>query len=215
MRLLLSIVLCCIIAFFQVTNPAAYAQSADAGISNGLSDVERPVIEPVIVTSSEAAASQVFTAEVSSSAELSDVTLYHRRAGQSVFLSSNMTELGQTTFYSATLKTKASDLRAIEYYIQARDDRGNRAISGFAFEPLVRSLTASPLASSETTSADTRITQNTVDAPTTRSVRWWHVALGVVAVGALAAASGGGSDGSSTFADGDTVPLTITLGEPQ
>jgi hypothetical protein len=223
MRSILSTSICCIIAILQVIAPAAYAQ----GVGNGLPDIDPPLIKVVQIDSSDAATGQVFTAEVTSDGELLDVHLYYRRSGQNAFAKRTMDVLGQSVFFSTTVPTELTDLRALEYYVQARDEQGNRAVSGFAFEPLVRSITSPLAAGTATTPAQSqgeRITNrqssatSTVgarDAPATRSIKWWHVALGVVAVGALVAAADGGSDGSTTVSEGDTVPLTITLGEPQ
>lgn len=201
-----------VIAFLQTVAPIAHAQTAGTALPDG----EPPIIEIEEIRAGVAAGNQVFTAQVVDNKQLVDVILYHRRAGQQAFTRNEMKALAETSFYSATIPTPSNDLRAIEYYVQARDEGGNRTVYGFAFDPLIRSLepadgtaptsisTADQNTSSASSSAEPQIS--------TRSrVRWWHIALGVVAAGAIAAAAGGGSDGSG---DG-TVPLTINLGEPQ
>ena len=190
-------------------------------------DVEPPVIELEALGESTAAESQVFTAQVVDDIGLRDVLLYHRRAGDVPFRSAPMRPVGTSAFHSATLETDPADLRDIEYYVQARDGGGNRSVAGFAFEPFVRRLSPGALARVPVTSvpADRRTGGPVArtapgDGPAIGTkVRWWHVALGVVAVGSLAALAGGdggGSDGAELPAgDGSpTVPFTINLGEP-
>ena len=213
MRSILNTTLAGLIAVLQTFAPIAHAQSAGAS----LPDAEPPVIEIEEVRTNEAAPKQVFTAQVVDDRELVDVILYHRRAGQQAYTPEPMNALGSSAFFSAVIATDETDIRAFEYYVQARDEGGNRTVQGFAFDPLIRSLTptvgSAPqlLDNQETASVD-----NQREAPaeiTTRSrIRWWHVALGVVAAGTIAAVAGGGGGSGG---GGDTVPLTITLGEPQ
>ena len=212
----------------EIASGVALAQGAAPGV-----DAEPPVIELEALDEAVAGDSQVFTAQVADDVGLEDVRLYHRRAGDVPFASATMRPVGTSAFHSVTLPTDPDDLRDIEYYVQARDGGGNRSVAGFAFEPFVRTLSApapdAPLAGVPVTSvpADRRMDASTARAasdtgPSTGSrVRWWQVALGVVAVGSLAALAGGGdSDGGATPAGdgapgGTTVPLTVNLGEPR
>ncbi len=219
MRATLKLTLSALVAICQIWSTTVQAQS----LGNALPDAEPPTIELEEISSSEAARNQVFTAQVVDDRELVDVTLYHRRSGQSAFEPETMLTLGSTSYFSATVTTNPEDLRAIEYYVQARDEGGNRTVFGYAFDPLIRSLTPASVAAPLTLEDDDRDTAAVVPAATARggealgtesTVKWWHIALGVVAVGALAAAAGGGSDGGSGGGE-NTVPLTITLGEPR
>ena len=213
MRSIFNTTLAGLIAVLQAFAPIAHAQST----GTSLPDAEPPIIEIEEIRTNEAAPKQVFTAQVVDDRQLVDVILYHRRAGQQAFTPEPMNALGSTAFFSAVIDTDETDLRPFEYYVQARDEGGNRTVQGYAFDPIVRSLT--PVASSVPQLLDTQETASVDsqrEAPaeiTTRSrIRWWHVALGVVAAGTIAAVAGGsgGSGGGS-----GTVPLTITLGEPQ
>ena len=195
--------------------------------AQGTADVEPPVIELETLDEAAAAESQVFTAQVVDDVGLRDVLLYHRRAGDVPFRSAPMRPVGTSAFHSVTLETDPADLRDIEYYVQARDGGGNRSVAGFAFEPFVRRLTPGALARVPVTPvpADRRAggpvaRTASEDGPAIGTkVRWWHVALGVVAVGSLAALAGGddGGSGGTELPAGDgspTVPFTINLGEP-
>ena len=191
-------------------------------------DVEPPVIELEALGEAAAAASQVFTAQVVDDRSLRDVVLYHRRAGDGPFERAVMRPLGVSAFHSVALATDPADLRDIEYYVQARDVGGNRSVEGFAFEPIVRRILPAPAVAGSLASREGAGERRAPDASERRAgpaepapsigskVRWWHVALGVVAVGSLAALAGGGDDGGSgsDAPSGPTVPLTVNLGVP-
>ena len=209
MRKTLCLLLSGLLTMMQLTLSVASAQS--------LPDAEPPVIELERILTGEAGTAQVFTAQVVDDRELVDVVLYHRRAGRQPFTGSPMQALGDTAFFSATIVTEPDDARAIEYYVQARDGGGNRTVDGYAFDPHSRTLSVVPNVMAKVPSAP--VSPNSSEAADTPSftvggVPWWQIALGAVAVGALAAAAGGSSGGSSDQDDG-TVPLTINLTEPR
>jgi len=165
-------------------------------------DTRAPIIEIESLGESTADATQTFTAQVADDRELAGVSLHHRRAGQQPFARVPMPALGANGYYGVSLTTDPDDLRPIEYYVQAIDETGNRTVNGFAFDPLVRTLLPRAGATAAPVPPD--------DAPIESSgrPRWWAVALGVLAVGALVSLAG--SDGG----DEDTVPLVIDLPEP-
>lgn len=166
-------------------------------------DTRAPLI--VIETLEEAAAdtTQTFGARVSDDRALAGVALYHRREGQEAFVRTPMRPRGASGDFAVAVPTDPEDLRPIEYYLQALDESGNRTVSGFAFDPLVRRLRpGEPRAAAAPEPAAPPIASS-------GNARWWTLALGVLAVGTLAAlADDGGGDG------GDTVPLTVDLPAP-
>ncbi len=179
-------------------------------------DVNPPVIELEELSESRAEPSQVFTAQVADDRVLKDVTLYHRRNGQSAFTAAPMRPLGDTGYFSVTIKTDPTDLRTIEYYLQARDEGGNRTVNGFAFDPIQRTLKADDIpvrqntgASKHTgsTSASTSEVESGI-APATGKNRWWKVALGVVAIGALVSLARDNGN------ENEGVPLDINVERP-
>ena len=101
--------------------------------------------------------------------------------------------------------------------------RDSRVVEGFAFEPLLRTLTAAQTGT-ESIGGETVVTadpgpQFETEAPSSGGIKLWHIVVGVLAVGAIAAvaASGGGGDGGGGNPDNpspQTVPLTITIGTP-
>lgn len=205
------------IVFSAVLVPVAHAQA--------VFDVTAPVITVNEVKDGIAGETQVFTAEVSDDQGLKDVKLYIRYAGQQPYTSMTMERLGDTDFYSVNVGTDASETRTMEYYVQARDEGGNRVIKGFAFEPLLRALIppgdsaeVAPAESAVQSAADVEVpvvetAAVTEEKPSAGKLKWWHIALGVLAIGALASAAGGGSDGGSSVEPG-SVPVTITIEQP-
>jgi len=165
-----------------------------------------PVIELEELANATADDTQVFTAQIGEDNELQDATLYHRREGQLAFQAVPMVALGSTGLYSVSIATDPTDLRNIEYYIQARDTAGNRTVNGFAFDPYIRTLT-SPSAAQGGTAQSTGNNAGSLDAQAAPFYkrRWFQVAVGVVAVGILASTVG--NDDEETI----LVPLTINV----
>jgi hypothetical protein len=179
---------------------AAFAQTIDT---------VGPVIELEELTQAEADQTQVFTVLIAEDVLLRDATLYYRREGQLPFTPAPMQALGDTGYYSVSIPTDNTDLRTIEYYLQARDEAGNRTVSGFAFDPYQRQLqpsskiTTSP--ATQTTVQPTASPSQEPDVPPIFKQRWVQITLGVVAVGILA------SMASSDGGDSEVVPLTFNL----
>ena len=172
-------------------------------------DTVAPIIELEELAEGEADLTQVFTVLIAEDVLLRDAALYYRREGQLPFTPAPMQALGDTGYYSVSIPTDKTDLRTIEYYVQARDEAGNRTVSGFAFDPYQRRLKPSSKitssSSTQTTVQPTPTPPEEPNAPPLLKQRWVQVTLGVVAVGILASmASGGGSDSQ-------VVPLTFNL----
>ncbi len=177
-------------------------------------DVYAPVIDLDALASSQADNTQVFSARVTDDRELEDVILFHRRAGQAPFQRTVMEPIGSTEYFSASISTDVSDLRTIEYYLQARDASGNRSVEGYAFDPYGRSLSANKLLA-QTPVSTTFVTDNNTNASSRGGIKWWHIALGVLAAGAIASsASSSGSD-NGTSNTGNTAPITISISGPR
>ncbi len=171
-------------------------------------DTQAPVIEHEAIATAQADFKQIFTAQVADNGTLKDIILYHRRDGQSPFQANPMRPIGSSSYYVASLDTDPEDLRTIEYYFQARDEGGNRTVEGFAFDPYQRTLLQNPLIQSDAKAIKPIDTTASNSKP---SIRWWHVALGVLAAGAIASASGGSGGNSSTAS---TAPINITVTGP-
>ena len=181
----------------------AYAQSVDT---------LGPVIELEELAEGEADQTQVFTVLIAEDRLLRDATLYYRRQGQLPFTPAPMQALGDTGYYTVSIPTDDTDLRTIEYYVQARDTSGNRTVSGFAFDPYQRRLQPSSKITSNSSEqaivqpAPTRTPAEAENNSSLLSQRWVQVVIGVVAVGILASVAGGDDGG-----DSQVVPLTFNL----
>ncbi len=165
-------------------------------------DTRSPVIELEAVAEAEAEQTQVFTAQVADNRIIKDVILYYRREGQQAFTPVPMSAIADSGYYTVSIETDPTDLRAIQYYVQARDEGGNRTVEGYAFDPYTRVLIENKtvISTAPAVVADTPATSG--------GVRWWQVALGVVLVGAVVGAASSG--GSSSSGEGG-VPLSVTL----
>ncbi len=170
-------------------------------------DLVAPVIELEELEEAAADRSQVFTVQIAEDIQLRDATLYYRRTGQSPYTPTPLKPLGNSGFYSASVPTDANDLRAIEYYVQARDDAGNRTVSGFAFDPYLRTLLPSIKAEVQQR-ADQNSTSNASQQnnnPSFFQRRWVQISLGVIAAGVIVSLVD--DDGE----DSQVVPIQINL----
>ena len=210
----LSAWLAIVLAITQTGLSPAMAQSAP--------DIESPIIELEAVFEADAGETQIFTALVADDKQLKDVTLYHRRAGRQAFDRAAMLPLSTTGYFSVDLPTDPTDLRAIEYYVQARDEGGNRSISGFAFDPYkriinARATAAEPIAKTPenpVTQATVANTEVATDPASKSSNRKWWVAAAVL-VGVVLASGSSSSSGGSPSNDPGRTELTINLPLPQ
>lgn len=183
------------------------AQGSSPEAAQGL-DVTAPIIELEELSDGTADRNQVFTVLIAEDNTLQDAVLYYRREGQLPYTPAPMQALGDTGYHSVSIPTDNTDLRTIEYYVQARDEAGNRTVSGFAFDPYRRTLKppGAPLQRPESTSAVTPpVLRNADDASPLLSRRWVQVALGVLAVGAIVSLADDGGE------DTVLVPLTFNV----
>jgi len=187
-------------AFLGLAVPVVHAQSEI--------DVEPPLIEHDPVVSGEPGEAQEFSATVVDDRELAEVLLFHRFSGEESFDETPMRPVASSSVFTASVATEAGDTRSIEYYLQARDEAGNRVIKGYAFSPLVRRMDggAGPLAGT-----------GDQPAPEVRSGngrRWLYVGLGVLAIGAVAAAAGGGGGSADDPPVGGGNTFVVTIDPP-
>ena len=219
-RALVWAVALCHLLIVPFSSPA-FAQSGDAGAADGI-DREPPVIEFEPLGDGRRGDAQVFSVRVTDDVDVASVALRYRLSAEVPYRTATMRRLGGTDLYTVSLPGAETDVAAIQYYIVARDEAGNRSIEGFAFDPLERRLV------DRTTSADAAGSAPTASEPTSPTVsvegmstgrKVLYGVLGVIAVGALAAAVGGGDggDGGGPQADepgGSDVPVTFVIDPP-
>ncbi len=185
-------------------------------------DVEPPLIEHDIVFEAEASIRQTFVASVVDDEELDQVLLYYRFMGETSYSRYVMTRLSFSSTYVAQIPTDPESTSAIEYYIQARDTSGNRTVRGYAFSPLVRSITA-PEPAGPTASELAAGAGSTPDADDGASAtgglpKYVYIIGGVLLVGLIANAAGGSGGNNDPVDGGDCGPqgcrLTVTVNQP-
>ena len=180
------------VTFFSISN-TAWAQDLDA---------EPPVIEMEIVTEGVRGETQVFSTTVTDNVAVTSVMFHFRYDGDSDYSSAEMTLIPNTSVYTASVEPGPVSANAIEYYVEARDGGDNRTLQGFSFDPLDRALvSADAIAASASGEIETSLT-------TSRKIIYG--VLGLLVVGALAAASGG-SSGDSSGGPGPDVPTQIVV----
>lgn len=166
------------------------------------SDIDPPIIEFEAIATGNAGDSQVFAATVNDNVTVQSVNLFYRFAEDTSYRSRLMNMLGSSGIYTVTLDSSEVPVEAsfIQYYLEAFDSVGNRTLQGFAFDPLERQLVSvakiadAPAPTSEPIASE--------GMPLNRKIIYG--AVGLLIVGVLASASGGG--GSSAG-----VPVTVVV----
>lgn len=166
-------------------------------------DLQPPTIGLEEIDSGVAGETQSFTVTVIDDQKLVSVILYYRLAGDENYLSTDMSPVANTDIYSASVEITTDDPRDIEYYIQAEDSGGNKALKGFAFDPLVRMIAADQIAIATVAAGPTPASRN-------RKIFWG--ALGVLAVVILASQAGGGGSGNNS-PNTTQVPIDLEVNE--
>ena len=181
-----------------VTSPGSFAQGLD-------SDFEAPVIEHQQLETGFAEDDQVFTATVLDNEEVKKVTLFYRFSGDDAFTELDMKLALEESLYTSTLKIENNSVSEIQYYIQAEDASNNIVLKGFAFEPLVRLINAGSEAQATAPPSSDAVKQTAQKG----KVNLLYVALGILAVGAIAGAAGGGSSSAAESCVECDITLTI------
>jgi len=172
-------------------------------------DGEPPTISFERIEEGVLGETQVFSATVADEFSVATVTLHYRFGDEVRYEPLPMEPLAGTDIYTVAVETTDAEEDVLQYYIEARDEAGNRSIQGFAFDPIERRLVApvvrqAGMAPPPPPRADGMSTGRKV----------LYGVLGVLAVGAVVAAaggSGGGSDDNPSSDDPDNVPLDIIV----
>lgn len=174
------------------------------------SDTAPPQIDFRALEEGRRGDAQVFSATIKDDTAVKSVTLHYRFEPGEPYRSSPMEALGGTGIYTTSIGGADTDTAVIQYYIEARDEIGNRSIEGFPFDPLERRL----LEPGVPIAGPTPAPEEPGPGLTTGQKVLYGV-LGVVLVGTLAAVAGGGggggSDGTPPLGDDTDVPVTIVV----
>ena len=190
------IVFCCLLS---VATPAT-AQSLDT---------EPPKVGSDTVDEARKGDSQVFTVSATDNQAIDSIAIFYRLGEDAAYVRGNMSRIGDTDLFTFTIPASAipASVSQIDYYIEARDTTGNRALQGFSFQPITRTLVeGGTLADASSSSTPAESTSLLGSLSTTQKVVLGVV--GVAVIGALIGAAGGGSDGGGS--SDDNVPVLIT-----
>jgi len=168
--------------------------SAAEGLAFPAGDLIAPNIDSPPITEKIPAGERVtIHATVTDNVGVKNVTIFYRDMGETNFKREEMRQEPGTDDYSATLPDIIAP--GIEYYIQATDQAGNTLLHGHTFAPLT--LNVSPSASpQEEKGAVAAAPQGEEAAESKKGIsKWVWIGLGVLAVGAIAASSGGDDNG--------------------
>ena len=187
---------------FLVATPAT-AQSLDT---------EPPKVGFDTVDEARKGDSQVFTISATDNQAIASIAMFYRLGEDAAYVRGDMSRIGDTDLFTFTIPASAipASVSQIDYYIEARDTTGNRALQGFSFQPLTRTLVeGSALADNSPGSTQTESKPLLGSLSTTQKVVLGVVGIAVVGALVAAASSGGGSDDNGGSSD-ENVPVTIT-----
>ncbi len=202
----------CFAVWFAVAQALFGVAPAFAQQTDDVIDLDPPLIEHEIVAEVESNTRQTFVATVVDDDELESVRLFYRFSGEPTYSSVLMNRVSYSSSYIAQINTDPDTATTIEYYIQARDQSGNRTVRGYAFNPLMRSI----IVEDDGLAADGS-NNKLKDAAVSKEAKpkkTLYIVLGVLALGVLAGlANGGSSSPGNDCADTGCV-LDINIDVP-
>lgn len=174
-------------------------------------DLEPPLIEHTPLDVAEAGIRQQFVATVVDDDELGSVRFYYRFQGEPIYSELTMRRISYSSTYIAEILTDPDSDRAIQYYLQAEDRAGNRTLRGYAFSPITRRivLPSGPVAA-DVSAVPASATSGGI---ATRTKILYGV-LGILAVGALVAATQDDDGVSTRNCPDGRCTIDITLDSP-
>jgi len=169
-------------------------------------DTEPPKVGFDSVDEARKGDAQVFTVSATDNQSVATLVFLYRFGVEDTYERGEMSRIGETDLYSITIPSQdiPSAVDVIEYYIEAKDEAGNRTLQGVSFDPLKRSLVDRPASLANNKPAAQESTSLLGSLSTTQKIAVGVV--GVLVVGALVSAADSGSDGDS---GGQMVPVTI------
>lgn len=184
-------------------------------------DVKAPEVEHQPATESlQVGVTHQVKARVTDNVAVDTVVLFYRQFGESQYHRKNMLrEYQGSETYTITLGNKDLTAPGIEYYIQATDTAGNSVLYGYSFEPIKLSVFSGDSANlPPAADGDTNPFNEVLNGGAEEkkgSYTWLWIALGALAVGAIAAsAGGGGDDGGGSQSGKSEEDTTVTVSGP-
>jgi len=179
-------------------------------------DVDPPAIDLELVEQGVLGETQVFSATVTDNDQVASMTLHYRFGADSSYQSAPMSVISGTSIYTTSIDTKDIAANVIQYYMEARDAGDNRTVQGFAFDPFERTLVdeAIPFVADSTTEPTQAEPVAVSGMSTQRKVAYG--VIGLLVVGGLASALGGGSSKKTAPVadDPDSGVVNVTILTP-
>ena len=198
-----------VVSFMLIYTPMLAAQE----LALPSTDVIAPkVVHEPVEKAGPAGEPLVISATVSDEVGLKAVFLFYRPKGEKNYQQVLMKPMGGSSLYMATIPGLTTDTSSIEYYIQAEDLAGNTLLRGYSFSPLVVSF--GPAESPPAEEQEQQIKSITQKEPSSSPNKWIWIGLGALALGAVAASSGGSSSGPVDVAGDEGLSATITTTDP-
>ena len=146
-----------------------------------------------------AGTTQQIKATITDNEGIKTVTLFYRTIGSNSYKRTQMIQIENTNQYMATFGFEDTVEPGIEYYIQAVDLAGNALLHGYSFSPLtIGIVTDTSVPVTNTNEPHTELAISDQPPKEEKKIsKWLWIGLGVLALGAVAAISGGGSDDGS------------------
>jgi len=166
----------------------------------------------------KAGTSQQIKATITDNVGIQTVTLFYRTLGTEEYKRVQMNQLANTDDYVAMLGVKETLGPGIEYYIQAIDLAGNALLYGYSFSPLTIGIIPNEptpsVAQAQTSISTNQPAVKEEQLGKKKTNKWLWIGLGVLAVGAIAAVAGGGSDDGGNTIGPPTKKGTVNLTAP-
>ena len=180
-------------------------------------DLDPPQVDHIPFASGIAGEDQSFSVKAIDSQGIDSVTLFYRIPSDTDYRQIPMTRAPGTDNFTALLQTTTLQT-SIEYYFLVVDVGGNRVLNGFPYEPFKRTL-AAPVSTPQNLPAVTAVTPGNEQIQTKPASNKNAIiigAVGVLVVGALLSASGGGNDsgGNSGGNSGEQVQVVVNVPLP-
>lgn len=190
-RLFVTLIFCDALIYIPIV------QAAQLSLPSG--DLVAPEVSHQVISDNlEAGSSVQLKARVTDNVGVKSVTLFYRTKGTEEYNRTIMNRVGESDDYAVTLGKDALVEPGIEYYIQAMDLAGNTLLHGYSFSPLSVNVIPGALPPPTESVAATEPTEPVAPAKEeekkSSKKTWLWIALGVLAVGAIAALASGGSD---------------------
>jgi len=202
---------------FILTNVSGIAHADQLALP--AADVTAPTMEQKnLVTKITAGKDHQIVVTATDNVAVKNVILFYRNTGEKIYQTRVMHNVPDTDDYGVTLSASEIQGDGLEYYIQATDPAGNTLLLGYAFSPIAV-LVEHPNLKEQVASSSAMDSMTPEKAPekkyeSDKSNKWLWIGLGVLAVGALAASSGGGGGDGGGSSGGPSGEPSVIINAP-